>query len=138
MPPTSEKQEVAVVVARLRQHLEQLRNIERFVNPRAEPLNSAERKEAQGLLRLVKEELKADRKRLSAADRRGEITPAEGASLFPAVHEALARLKVRWNSRPETWGSDLFDAIVQVESQLNQLEGLKRGPRPARGKSVKR
>lgn len=86
-------------------------------------LFGSEKERAQMMLKELKGNLRAEYKRGDTVKGRAQMTEAERRFYHPAVHEAYIHISVRINSVPDQkWYSDLYDAQIDIEFYLSQLE----------------
>lgn len=116
------KSEENAVITQLRAHRDRLRVVMDVIGDRF-PLAKDAKERAQTLMQSAKESLRTDYKRMSTVSGEAALNPTEDAYLRPAVHEAFAHLRVKWNSNPSSeWHSDLYEAMTDIEFFLHQLE----------------
>ncbi len=114
--------EIQAVIEQLRGHRDRLREVSAIVDGQ-HPLSREAKECAQGLMKIAKEALRADYKRMSTSSGQNALNPTEDAYLRPAMQEACSHLQVKWNSSPSAeWSSDLYEAITDLEFSLRQLE----------------
>ena len=86
-------------------------------------LFNEDRRSAQEKLRLLKEFLFSEVKRLRKAERKGRLTQIEETYYYPAIREAKAELTMPWNSIPDgKWHSELYGSQVSITHVLFQLK----------------
>lgn len=118
---TLEQKEAAAVIAQLRAHRDRLEHLFKL-SIRPVPLNSTEQKEAQVLFKIARGMLRADDKRMSSVSGRQTLNPTEAAVLRPAIRDASAAIRGKWNSKAPKWQFDLYRAIAELDFHLQPLE----------------
>ena len=87
------------------------------------PLHGNDKTNAQQMLKTLKELLKSDYKDGDTNRGRQRMTEIEKHYFHPAVHEAYAAIRVRWNTIPTgQWFSELYSAQINITHMLHQLE----------------
>jgi chaperonin cofactor prefoldin len=86
-------------------------------------LFNEDRRSAQQKLRLLKELLASEVKRLRTAERNKRLTHIEDAYYYPAIQQTQAELSMPWNSIPDgKWNSELYGSQVSITHFLFQLK----------------
>lgn len=115
-------QEETAVIEQLRAHRDRLQKVADLV-PERPSLTGAAKEQAQALMKSAKELLTEDYRRMATVSGQAALNAPERAFLYPAVHEASTKVRVKWNSNPSSqWSSDLYDAISDLDHFLHQLE----------------
>ena len=82
-----------------------------------------EQQKAQSLMKSLKEDLKSESKRMGSVKGHEKLSRIERAVYFPAIKEACAHLKVKWNSIPnDHWMSKLYESKLDIEHLLRDLK----------------
>lgn len=81
--------------------------------------------EAQYKLSKLKNRLENEFKARDTVWAKSRMSKPERESLFPAYHEAFARLTVRRNSKPNCeWSSQLYEIRIDIRFYLNCLNKM--------------
>jgi hypothetical protein len=87
------------------------------------PLQYEDKSRAQQMLKTLKDSLRNDYKAGDTIRGQERMTRAERQYFHPAVHEAYAEIRVRWNTVPnEQWRSELYGARINITHMLHELE----------------
>lgn len=82
----------------------------------------SDRRFAQVLLRKLKEEVGTESHRLSLVRTQTTLSEVEKAYYDPAVGEANAAIRIRWNSVPRRqWQHELYDARISIDFYADML-----------------
>jgi hypothetical protein len=115
-------QEATAVITQLRDHRDRLQKLADLVSD-GSALTGPAKEQAQALMKAAKESLSEDYRRMATVSGQAGLNATERAFLYPAVHEASTKIRVKWNSKPSSaWASDLYDAISDLDHFLHQLE----------------
>jgi hypothetical protein len=89
---------------------------------KGKPLFNEDRRPAQEKLRLLKELLASEAKRLETAKRKEDMSYIEETCYYPAVLQTKAELNMPWNSIPDgKWHALLYGSQVSITDCLFKL-----------------
>ena len=113
-------QEEQLVINRLRVYRTQMDDLLQLLQD--VPLKRARRREAQQMLKALKDGLRTDYRRGNTQRGREQMPQAQLQYLHPAVHGALSQIRVRWNSIPKAdWGDQIYAARIDITHMLDRL-----------------
>ena len=116
MPDQEEQQ----IINRLKAYQKQMDDLLELL--KSLPMKGSHRSEAQQMLKALKDGLRSDYQRGNSQRGREQMTQAGLQYFHPAVHGALSRIRVRWNSVPaEDWFDQVYDARIDITHMLDQL-----------------
>ena len=126
---TDKEANARAVITQLRAYSSRLDEIMNGIGDKRQ-LTPSEKTHLQNLLTSLKSDLNAEVKRGNTISDRKELNRFEEQYLHPAVCEASVAIRVKTNSHPikSNWYSELYDAQIDIDFLLHQLE--KQYPEP--------
>ena len=112
------------VIRRLTAYQTEIRSLLALVGK--SPFSQQDKTRAQNQLKALKERLKKDYREGGTVSGEAALNDVERAYFHPAIQQAFATIKVKWNSNPsQAWSSELSSALIDIEHALAGLNRQK-------------